>query len=182
MSAEQFREHQTATAPEMAETAPYQPEVEIVSLEVSHSETAANIEAALQKVLEQPITPLELPVDEKPAGNQPYYIDREVKKINLKNELSLVQQKLPFSLKVLSKAIHQPAIRVISEQSAKTITRPSGLLGGGILAFCGSLFYLIFTKYVGARYNYLIFLILFGGGFLLGLGIESLIRLSKKTS
>jgi hypothetical protein len=79
----------------------------------------------------------------------------------------------------LSKLIHQPAVRAVSEVGAKTVSRPSGLLGGGLLAFLGSSTYLFMTKYIGFRYNYLVFLLLFVGGFVLGLVLELLVRLVR---
>jgi hypothetical protein len=76
---------------------------------------------------------------------------------------------------VLSKVIHQPVVRAVSEVAAKTISRPSGLLGGGIVAFLGSAGYLYFTKYIGLPYNYFIFTLLFLGGFVVGLSLELIV-------
>jgi hypothetical protein len=89
--------------------------------------------------------------------------------------LSHIQNRESATEKVLSKTIHQPIVRVVSEGTAKTITRPSGLLGGGITAFVGSLAYYYFTKHIGIQYNYFVFALFFIGGFAIGLLLEAII-------
>ena len=96
-----------------------------------------DIEAARELALQQPDEVLALPLDDTPDGDKPQYIDRAMKALSLKNELNQIRQRLPTSQRLLSKAIHQPVIRRTSDISAKTITRPYGLLGGGLLAFLG---------------------------------------------
>lgn len=107
---------------------------------------------------------------DKPA--QPLNVNRELKAITLNRELRAIQRKLPAPQRALSKLVHQPAVRAISEAASKTVSRPSGLLGGGIVAFLGTSGYLYLAKSSGSRYNYLVFLALFAGGFLIGLGLE----------
>jgi hypothetical protein len=140
-----------------------------------------DIEAIRQKVLEQPEAPLELPIDASPEGDQPAYIDRAMKRVSLNNELNLIRAKLTPGQHILSRGVHQPTIRQVSDISARTITRPIGLLGGGVLAFCGSLIYLLFSKYVGLRYNYLVFIMLFIIGYLLATAIEFLFKATRLT-
>ena len=110
------------------------------------------------------------------------HINSELKSVTLNRELSNIRKKLKGSERLLSKAIHQPVIRVVSEVGGRTISRPSGLLGGGILAFIGTTAYLYITKHVGLTYNYGMFLVLFAGGFALGIILELVlhIALSKK--
>lgn len=107
-------------------------------------------------------------------------VDKDVAKILSNQALLNIRRKLPKREKILSKIIHQNAVDVISEKTANTIARPSGLLGGAILAFIGSLGYLIFVKYVGITYNYLLFFGFFISGFILGLIIEFIIKAAKK--
>ncbi len=144
--------------------------------EKDNQEKKINVKEVRERLLEQPDIPLELPYDDSPEGNQPQYIDRKVKAKTLKKELEEIRSNLSLTQKVLSKVIHQQTISKLSDIGAKTIARPSGLLGGGILAFCGSLIYLLFTKYVGMKYNYLIFIFLFLSGYLITLATEFLIR------
>ncbi len=100
---------------------------------------------------------------------------RESKKTVGQRKLKEVQRQLPARDRRLSRIIHQPAIRAVSEVAGSTISRPSGLLGGGIVAFMGSAAYLYFTRYIGIPYNYFVFALLFIGGFALGLLLELLV-------
>jgi hypothetical protein len=98
--------------------------------------------------------------------------NKELKGIALKKELKHIRSRLGSTDKLGSKIIHNPVVRSISEVSSKTISRPSGLLGGGIVAFLGSGAYYYLTKHIGLRYNYLLFTLLFIAGFIVGLAIE----------
>lgn len=104
---------------------------------------------------------------------------KELKKQTLNKEMKHIRRKLNPSDRLVSQIIHLPAIKNVLEGSSKTITRPSGLLGGGITAFIGTSIYLYFTKYVGLKYNYTMFLLLLIAGFILGLIIEAVIRLFR---
>ena len=100
---------------------------------------------------------------------------RESRKVVGARELSRVQRQLPSGDRTLSHFIHQPVVRAVSEAAAGTISRPSGLLGGGIVAFIGSAAYVYFTRHVGVPYNYVVFSLLFVGGFVFGLVLELLV-------
>ncbi len=97
---------------------------------------------------------------------------RESRKVVGQRQLAQVQRKLPARQRQLSKVIHQPVVRMVSESAASTITRPSGLLGGGLVALIGTSGYLYMAKHIGFNYNYLVFILLFVGGFGLGLALE----------
>lgn len=78
--------------------------------------------------------------------------------------------------RVFSKVIHQPIIEKVSEVAGATVARPSGIIGGGLLAVLGSSILLWITKKYGYEYNYLVYMILFVGGFALGIIIELALR------
>jgi hypothetical protein len=103
---------------------------------------------------------------------QSNYINRELKAITLRRELQHIRRKLPVPQRTLSKLIHQPAVRAVSEGAGKTVTRPSGLLGGGVTAFVGTSIYLYIANHRGFDYNYGVFIALFVAGFVLGLCLE----------
>lgn len=104
------------------------------------------------------------------------HINRDLKKVTLQRELTQIRRHLTKSERALSKVIHQPVVRAVSEASSKTISRPSGLLGGGVLAFLGTSGYLLLAKNQGfSRYNYAIFLILFLAGFVIGMILELIV-------
>lgn len=105
----------------------------------------------------------------------PTHINRELKQITLQRELQQIRRQLSAPQKTLSKFIHQPVVRNVSEVTGKTISRPSGLLGGGLLAFIGSSAYLYLAKHQGFDYNYIVWFMLFAGGFLVGLVLELIV-------
>ena len=108
-------------------------------------------------------------------------INRALKQITLNREIRHLQRKLPTAERLLSRTIHQPIVRAVSEATGQTISRPSGLLGGGLVAFLGTSGYLYLAKHLGFRYNYLVFLVLFAGGFALGLTLELLIHVATRS-
>jgi hypothetical protein len=123
---------------------------------------------------ETQLNPLEkLARDEKASQpTTPSYINRELKTITLNRELKAIRRKLPAPQRTRSRVIHQPAVRAVSEAAGKTVSRPSGLLGGGLAALVGTSGYLYLSRHIGFQYNYGVFLALFAGGFALGLIIE----------
>lgn len=75
-----------------------------------------------------------------------------------------------------SKFIHNQKIETLSEVTAKTVARPSAMLGGGMGAFVGSLVYLYTSSHYGFEYNNFMILALFVGGFFGGLIVEVLLK------
>lgn len=110
-----------------------------------------------------------------PKPLQPRAVNRELKAITLRRELQHIRRKESLPQRTLSRVIHQPAVRVLSEAAGKTVSRPSGLLGGGLVAFLGTSGYLYLANHLGFRYNYLVFLVLFAGGFIIGLILELMV-------
>ncbi len=141
--------------------------------EYSNAEKAEHIHeaqaavAAESSTSEQPV----VPQDPKPDHGV-HLIDKAGKRLRLHKNLTQVQNRLKPTEKAFSKVIHQPLVSRVSDSAAKNVTRPSGLLGGGIVAFIGSLTYLYLARHVGFTYNYLFFLIFFIGGFALGVLAE----------
>lgn len=169
------REHQEyLPAPDRVEALPTAEQAEALrpgepdpSLKAEQARTVI----AEAPVVENPIQKLEK-AEESANASQPTFIDRNLRQISLSRELKQIRRRLPASDRALSRIIHQPAIRVISGTTAKSLSRPSGLLGGGLMAFVGTSGYLYLAKHIGFTYNYVIFFGLFIGGFLLGLLLE----------
>jgi hypothetical protein len=105
------------------------------------------------------------------------YINQELKQITRRRELKNIRRQLPAPQRALSRLIHSPAIRVASEAAGKTVSRPSGLLGGGLVALVGTSAYLYLARHIGFEYNYGVWLALLAAGFALGLLIEVLVHL-----
>lgn len=122
----------------------------------------------------------EFSVGEKEA-KQPssYGISKHVKKDAYKQVIKKTQSKLSKPEKNFSKVIHSPTVEKISDIGAKTVARPSGILFGGAIAFIGSLILFLISKRSGFTYNYLFFVLVFVGGYLVGLIIELLYKATK---
>lgn len=157
------------------ETAPATPEVTVERPKVAEqngSEQAARIEHAKAAVAAEASSAELTHLPQDPVDDRPQLVDKAVKLFRMRRNLSHVQSKLKPTEKGFSKLIHQPLVSRVSESAAKTVNRPSGMLGGGIAAFVGSLLYLYLAHRIGFTYNYLLFLLFFAGGFLLGLAFE----------
>jgi hypothetical protein len=72
-------------------------------------------------------------------------------------------------------------VQAVSEAVGKTVSRPSGLLGGGLVAFLGSGSYLYLAKHIGFQYNYFVSTVLFIIGFGIGLGLELAVWFATKS-
>jgi hypothetical protein len=134
--------------------------------EIRHMQTESN-----------PLEQLEA-AEAAPEPSQHTVINRQLKQITLRRELKQLQRKESRPERVLSRLIHQPAVRALSETAGQTISRPSGLLGGSLTAFVGTTGYLYSARHYGWRYNYLVFLFLMAAGFGLGLVLELLVHLA----
>lgn len=155
---------------------------EFDSHETSAEDQAKQAEQALNEARAQAKdSVLEINEDEPNSGQTPTFIDKSARQAGLAAEFNAIRAKLSPAQRLFSSSIHQPAIRQISSIGAKTVARPYGLLGGGVMAFCGSLVYLLFSKYIGIQYNYLIFLFLFAIGYILATLYELIFKRRQQT-
>jgi hypothetical protein len=132
----------------------------------------ARAEASVNAAESNPLEQFAQQAAHDATPSAPKTINRELRKITYKRELRHIQRRESAPDRALSKVIHQPVVRAVSEAAGRTVSRPSGLLGGGIVAFIGTTGYLYVAKHYGFEYNYLIFIGLFIGGFALGLAFE----------
>lgn len=110
--------------------------------------------------------------DDDQRGLEAPRLDRTVKKRTYKKELTRVRKKLNTPQKAFSSVIHNPAVDAISEVGSKTVARPSGLLGGGVIASLGTLALYIASRYYGFEYNFFVFILLLVLGFIVGVCVE----------
>ena len=151
------------------------------ALETAQAETAETARMTAESVEQtNPLDKLQASeaaaADHAPAAPPSSFIKKETAKQGLKS----VQRQETKSERALSKVIHQPAVQATSEVAAKTITRPSGILGGGVVAFLGGSVYLYLAYHIGFVYQPTVFLVLTLVGFVVGLVLELLIRLVVK--
>lgn len=97
------------------------------------------------------------------------HVTKELKAIRYKETMRYVRRHLSPSERKLSSFIHTPSVEKVSEVGAKTVARPSGLLGGGLVALFGS----VLTLYIARKYGFEVpnslFMALFVVGFFVGL-------------
>jgi hypothetical protein len=91
-----------------------------------------------------------------------------------------VQKQLPPTQRTLSKIIHNPAVDAVSTVAGETVARPSGLLSGALFSIIANLLIIGICRYYGYEYNYLIGLLGFVGGFVVGLFVELVYRATTK--
>jgi hypothetical protein len=146
-----------------------------------HEENIANLRKTAELVAKPTQeTVLKTKSSENETGIYPATVNKDLKNMAYRRTLRRTQQQLSAPSRTLSKIIHQPAIEASSEVIGKTIARPSGILSGGIVAFFGSSVFLWITRHYGYEYSFLLMLLLFVGGFCLGLMLEFFIRFARK--
>lgn len=115
-----------------------------------------------------------------------HYLTKSIKAQQYKKTMADVRKSLPSSQQRFSKIVHQPAIERVSEVAAKTVVRPSGIIGGALFALIGSTFIMYTARRIGFELPNTIFAILFIVGFIAGVFIEllfySLTRMKKRKS
>lgn len=99
-------------------------------------------------------------------------MQQSLKNTSYARTLAKTRQKLPKAARSFSKIVHNNVVDTVSNVSAQTIARPSGVLGGSISAFIGSIVVLYYSRHYGFAYNYFLLFVLFVGGFLIGASLE----------
>ena len=155
-----------------------------IAAEATAQEAAVESARTTAEAIEQ-TNPLEnLQANEAAAADQaPIAPPNDfLKKQNAQQGLKAVQAKESKPARALSKVVHQPAVRATSEVAAQTVTRPSGLLGGGIAAFVGGSVYVYLAYHIGFVYQPTVFLALLLAGFIVGIALEFVVRLVARPS
>lgn len=121
---------------------------------------------------------------EKAPGNsekqrQRGHTPRSLKKQTYQATMNRVEAKLPAYQRTFSRIINAEPVDKVSTVAAKTVARPSGILGGGLSAFIGLIAVTYFAQSVGFEVKASTFLILLAAGWLVGLAVEGLYRLGK---
>jgi hypothetical protein len=98
----------------------------------------------------------------------------ELKQMAVKRTLTSVRKRMSAPERAFSRVVHQPAVNAVSDITARTVARPSGIAMGGLFAFVGTSAVLYICKRYGYTYNFLMFAMLFAAGFCLGLFVELL--------
>ncbi len=157
------------------------PEHHVKTPELSHEQTRHHHQEHLgeirHKATEQAKASHEVRLEETSDHDTSHqYVTGELKDMAYQRAITRVRRQLTPGQRSFSKVIHQPVVDAVSEATAKTIGRPSGILGGGLLALAGTTAYYYITKHYGYDYNYGVFLLLVAAGFVVGWLAEFLLR------
>jgi hypothetical protein len=153
-------------------------EKELTKAERSHGEQA-QVEQLQNKVEKHAPLAQELSHSEKESShkNHPVLVNKQLKETAYTRTLTRVQKRLSMSSRLFSKVVHSKALDKPSEVVGSTVARPSGMLGGALVAFIGSSLLLWITRSYGYEYNYLAVILLFvigmGAGLLAEAGLKS---------
>jgi Arc/MetJ-type ribon-helix-helix transcriptional regulator len=153
------------------------------ALKESHEKTDAEVQE-LHTAAHEEAKSTEQMLDETRRGSptqdkEPTFINHELKEIAYQRLLKRARRHLSPYSRAMSKVIHQPIVDNASEAVAKTIGRPSGIIGGGIVALIGTSVYYYLTKHYGYNYKPFVFLALLVIGFVLGWFTEILFKSIK---
>jgi hypothetical protein len=154
-----------------------------------HSEKETKAQDSIEQILKkieaeaEPAEVIQSEVEEveaKESTSLPVPINKSLKDQARKQSLQKVRRKLPTAERQFSKFIHNSVVEPISEVTAETVARPSGMLVGGLFSFVASVGVLVICRYYGYEYNFLIGLLAFVGGFICGILIELVFRSIKR--
>jgi hypothetical protein len=120
------------------------------------------------------------PVHHEQTNHHPVLVNKQLKDMAFSRAMTRTRKKLSAPSKAFSKIIHAPFVDSSSEFIGKTVARPSSMMGGAIFAFVGTSILLWATKHYGYEYNYLLVILLFVGGAIIGALGESLLNLRHK--
>lgn len=147
-----------------------------------HGDNKEKLETIRHQVEQEALTGKDVKVDTNSEHSAPsqQLITKELRYDMLQRTLTRVRKKLPAPSRQFSKFVHAKPVETISSVGEKTIARPVGIFGGGLAALIGSGFVLYMSREYGFKYNYLLFVLLFIGGYLLSTVIEFIMLASHR--
>lgn len=162
---------QSSVSPEAAEISRKNIE-RIKELAAMERDPSGNLEALKANVEQQALGREQLKPTEPELKPQPVYNQKQLKTEAFDKTMQRVQSQLSPVERQFSKVIHNKTIEKLSTAGSKTIARPSGILGGGLLALLGSSFVLYYAQHLGFTYNYSLLVLLYAVGFAIGIAAE----------
>lgn len=111
--------------------------------------------------------------------NHPVLVNAQLKDMAFSRAMTRTRKRLSPISRGFSKVVHSSVVDKPSEFIGKTIARPQGMLWGSVFAFIGTSALLWITNHYGYEYNYLLVIILFVSGAIIGTAIEGIVYLLK---
>ena len=125
--------------------------------------------------------------DERPGNGEKNVnqasITKAEKTRTYKMTMNRMQNQLPAPSRTFSKFIHNPVVEKSSAVVGSTVARPSGILGAGVVGFLGiaAVMYLARKNGFEITNSYTLVALLFVGGWALGMILELLLKLVRRT-
>jgi hypothetical protein len=139
------------------------------------------LDAIRQTVEKQAPLAVEHPHKENEHAKQhPVIVNKHLKDMAFSRSMTRTRKKLSPPSRAFSKIVHTSVVDKSSEFVGKTVARPSSMLAGAFIAFVGTSILLWATRYYGYTYNYLLVILLFVGGAIIGVAGEGVWRLLRK--
>lgn len=156
-------------------------ERELTSAEKQHG-SEKHVEHLSRHVEQHAVSGKELAHGEHENNHQahPVLVNKQLKEMAYHRAMTRTRKKLSPVSRGFSKLVHVQAIDRSSEFIGKTVARPAAMLWGAIFAFAGTSALLWITRHYGYEYNYLLAILLFVGGAILGTVLEGLWYLLKR--
>lgn len=104
------------------------------------------------------------------------------KKAVYKKELKNVRAQLPPGSRAFSKVVHNPVVERVSDATAKTVFRPSALIGGAVMGLILGLIVYIAARYYGYVIPNMTLVLLLIIGAIVGVLVEFIITRFHKRS
>ncbi len=109
-------------------------------------------------------------------------LTKQEKKQAYRKQIKKVQSQLPKGSRTFSKIVHNPVVESVSDATAKTIFRPSALIGGSITGLVIGLVVYLTARYYGYIISNMMLVGLLIIGAILGVIVELLIGIFRKPS
>ena len=109
-------------------------------------------------------------------------LGKAAKQVSFKESMKKVQSQMTPSGRAFSRFIHSPVVEVASEVTARTVARPSSLLGAGVVGLLGIGAITFLAKHTGFSLSGSELPLLMAGGALVGVCSEMIIRLVRRLS
>lgn len=122
--------------------------------------------------------------EQRPGGSeeksQKEPVTRGHKKITYRATMKRVESKLPKYQRTFSKIINNDTVDAVSAVTAKTVARPSGILGGSLAAFLGLALVTFYANRLGFDVSPAFFIVLLFIGWFAGLLTELVYNAVKR--
>lgn len=174
--------HRPAHTPEKHRKQPESSSESLKDTERSAEDLRAMSDSALEKAKQSDelLQSIHSETATKKEAHTPTWTNPALRNQSFSNVMRSTRRKLGPVDRSFSKIIHNPTIERVSETSSKTIARPTPIVAGALLSLVGSILVLYYAKRNGFEVQPMLFVVLFGIGYLAGFAIDIVLSGLKK--